>query len=101
MALSDAEGLPLGRDGRARNLDRIAVNSSFVLQMAERIGSNAYPAPTPILMRDTAGRTTLFRIFDLQDQRISLAALSSGSNLTPTALDPASAKVSVMLAAKA
>jgi hypothetical protein len=81
MALGDAEGLPLGRDSRARNLDRKAVNSHFVLLMAERIGSNAYPAPTPILVRDTAGRSTLFRIFDMQHQRISLAALSPAARI--------------------
>ncbi len=101
VALSDSEGLPLAGNSAAEELDRIAVNSSFVLLMAERVGANKFPAPNSILMRDTAGRTTLYRIFDVQDQRISLTAVSSGSNLTPTALDPALAKVSGMLSTKA
>ncbi|MGO9389715.1 hypothetical protein [Rhodoblastus sp.] len=100
VALSDSEGLPLAGNSAAQGLDRIAVNSSFVLLMAERIGSNNHPAPTSILARDTAGQTTLYRIFEVQDQRISLAAVSSGSNLTLATLDPALAKVSGMLAAK-
>lgn len=100
VALSDSEGLPLAGNTAAQDLDRIAVNSSFILLMAERIGSNNFPAPTSVLVRDTANRATLYRIFEVQDQRISLTAVSSGSNLTPTTLDPALAKVSVMLTAK-
>jgi hypothetical protein len=98
VALSDEEGLPLAGNSAAQDLDRIAVNSSFILLMADRIGSNNFPAPISILARDTAGRTTLYRIFEVQGQRISLAAVSSGANLTPTTLDPALAKVSGMLA---
>ena len=68
--------------------------------MAERIGSDKFPAPTAILARDTANRTTLYRIFDVKDQKIALTAVTSGANLTPTSLDPALAKVSGMLSTK-
>ncbi len=97
VALSDSEGLPLAGNSAARDLDRIAVNSSLVLLTADRIGGNDFPAPTAILVRDTADQATLYRIFQAPDQRIVLTAVSSGSNLTLTTLDPALAKVAGML----
>ncbi len=97
VALSDSEGLPLAGNSAARDLDRIAVNSSLVLLMADRIGGGELPAPTAILVRDGADQVTLYRIFQVQDQRISLTAVSNGAPLTLTTLDPALAKVAGML----
>lgn len=100
VALSDSEGLALAGNSAAENLDRIAVNSSFVHLAADRISSNHFPAPLSIMVHDIANQTTLFRIFEVQDRKISLTAVSAGSQLTPTTLDPALMKVSGMLAAK-
>jgi predicted regulator of Ras-like GTPase activity (Roadblock/LC7/MglB family) len=96
VALSDSEGLPLAGNSAARDLDRIAVNSSLVLLMADRIGGEL-PAPTAILVRDGADQVTLYRIFQAPDQRIVLTAVSNGAPLTLTTLDPALAKVAGML----
>lgn len=101
VALSDSEGLPLAGNSAARDLDRIAVNSSLVLLMADRIGANDFPAPTAILVRDAGDQATLYRIFQVQDQRISLTAVANGPNLTLTTLDPALAKVAGMLSSRA
>lgn len=100
VALSDSEGLALAGNSAADNVDRIAVNSSFVLVAADRISSNHFPAPLSIIVHDIANQTTLFRIFEAQDRKFSLTAVSTGSQLTPTTLDPALIKVSGMLASK-
>jgi len=100
VVLSNSEGLPLAGNSGAQDLDRLAVNSSFVMLMAERIGVDEFPAPTAILTRDTADRATLYRIFDVQDQKIALTAIASGAGLTPTTLDAVLTKVSGMLTAK-
>ena len=100
VVLSNSEGLSLAGNSGAQDLDRLAVNSSFVMLMAERIGMDEFPAPTAILARDTAGRTTLYRIFNVQDEKVALTAIASGASLTPTTLDAVLAKVSGMLTSK-
>jgi hypothetical protein len=100
VALSDSEGLALAGNSASDNLDRIAVNSSFVLLAADRISANHFPAPLSIIVHDVANQTTLFRIFEAQDRKFALTAVSTGAQLTPTTLDPALIKVSGVLAAK-
>jgi hypothetical protein len=101
VALSDSDGLPLAGNSAARDLDRIAVNSSLVLLMADRMGGSEAPGPTAILVRDSADQATLYRIFQAPDQRIVLTAVASGANLSLTTLDPALAKVAGMLSFEA
>ncbi|MGA3047886.1 MAG: hypothetical protein ABSD67_14745 [Terracidiphilus sp.] len=100
VVLSNSEGLALAGNSGAEDLDRLSVNSSFVMLMAERIGVDEFPAPTAILVRDTADCTTLYRIFEVQDEKVALSAIASGTSLTPTTLDAVLAKVSGMLTAK-
>ena len=100
VALSDDEGLALAGNTDAQDLERIAVNASVVQLMAERIGSSEFPAPTAVLLRDPE-RLTLYRMFEVQDRKIALIAVSTGAHLTPTSLDAALPKVSGMLTAKA
>ena len=99
VVLSNSEGLSLAGNSGAQDIDRLAANSSFVMLMAERIGNDQFPAPTAILARDTEDRTTLYRIFDVEDQKIALTAIAEGTGLTPTTLDAVLAKVSGMLTA--
>jgi len=99
VVLSNSEGLSLAGNSGAQDIDRLAANSSFVMLMAERIGNDQFPAPTAILARDTDDRTTLYRIFDVEDQKIALTAIAEGTGLTPTTLDAVLAKVSGMLTA--
>ncbi len=98
VALSDSDGLPLAGNSAAQDVDRLAAYTSFILLMTDRIGSSGFPAPTSVLVRDVADRTTLCRIFEVQGRRMLLTAVAEGAHLTPATLDPAMAKVSGVLA---
>ena len=53
------------------------------------------------MLRDATEATTLCRIFRVQDQTLTLTALSNDPRLASVALDPALAKVQVALTAPA
>ncbi|MER2606723.1 MAG: hypothetical protein ABTQ29_12885 [Siculibacillus sp.] len=97
VVLSDEEGLPLAANAKAQGIDRQAANSSMILLLADRMSGADRPAPQSILVHDVSNTTTLCRIFAVNDQRLSLSAVTSGARLTPTALDPVLVKVVGML----
>ena len=97
VLLSDNEGLPLASSRNARDLDRLGATSSLLLLMADRFGRDDAPSPLSLMVHDGANMVTLCRIFNVNDQRLALTAVSPGGQLTPTALDPALVKVDVVL----
>ena len=102
VVLSDEDGLALASNRGAPDADRLAANSSLVLLMADRIAGEGRPLPLSVMFHDEANKTTLSRIFRVQDRRLSLTVVASAEGrLTPTALDPALAKVTNALGARA
>jgi hypothetical protein len=99
VLLSNEEGLPLAANSSAREFDRLSAVSSLLLLMMDKIAGNDLPPLLSIMLHDESNSTTLCRIFRVHDQRLSLTAVSSGARLTPTALDPALAKVNAALLA--
>lgn len=99
VVLADADGLALAANARAHDSERIAASSSFVLLIADRMSGADLPAPRSVMIRDEADRTTLCRVFKVQDQRLTLTAVATGQTpLMPSALDPALVKVAGVLA---
>lgn len=97
VLLSDHDGLPLAVSHNAKNVNKLTAVSSLMLLLADRIGRDGAPAPLSILIHDEANMTTLCRIFQINGQRLLLTAVSTGADLSPTALDPALAKVGSVL----
>jgi predicted regulator of Ras-like GTPase activity (Roadblock/LC7/MglB family) len=94
VVLGDAEGLPLAANSRAQDPDRIAATSSMVLMTADRIASAHMSRPVSVMVRDESDKTTLCRMFNVQERRVTLTVVATGGSLlTPAALDPALVKV--------
>jgi hypothetical protein len=99
VLLNDAEGLPLAASSNAKDLDRLAVLSSMVLLLADRISRDNAPSPLAVMVHDEANKLTLCRIFRVGGKRLLLTAVSTDAQLLPTALDPALAKLDNVLSA--
>ena len=98
VVLSDDQGLPLASSQNDWDLDRLGGISALLLVLADRIGREGGPAPLSLMLHDEENRVTLCRIFRFRDRRLLLTAVSTGSELTPSALDPALAVVDAVLA---
>ncbi len=99
VMLSGEEGLPLATNDNAKDfVDRLTAVASLALLFVDRISRNEAPAPLSLMMHDEANMTTLCRIFRVGGQRLLLTAVSTGTHLTPTSLDPALPKVDMALA---
>ena len=94
VLLSGEEGLPLATNNNSKDfVERLTAVASLALLFADRISRNGATAPLSLMMHDEANMTTLCRIFRVGGQRLLLTAVSTGTNLTPTSLDPALTKV--------
>jgi hypothetical protein len=99
VLLNDAGGLPLAASSNAKDLDRLAVLSSMVLLLTDRISRESAPSPLAVMVHDEANKLTLCRIFRVGGKRLLLTAVSTDAQLLPTALDPALAKLDTVLSA--
>jgi len=97
VLLSDEAGWPLASSNNARDLDRLGATTSLLFLLADRIARDKAPAPLSLMVHDEANTVTLCRIFRVGSQRLSLTAVSTGTQLTPMTLDPALAKVEAVL----
>jgi hypothetical protein len=97
VLLSDEAGWPLASSSGARDLERLGATASLVFLLADRIGRDSAPAPLSLMVHDEANTVTLCRIFRVAEQRLALTAVSSGAQLTPTALDPALVRIAAVL----
>lgn len=100
VLLSDEAGLPIASNSNARELERLAGLSSLTLLLADRMTRENAPAPLAVLVHDDSNQIMLNRLFQVAGQRLLLTAVSSGSNITTTALDPALAKLDAVLAGR-
>lgn len=97
VLLSDNEGWPLASSSNAKDLERLGASASLLLLVADRMGRDDAPAPLSLMVHDGANRVTLCRIFNVNEHRLALTAVSSGALLTSTALDPALVKLDAAL----
>ena len=97
VLLANEEGLPLASNSASQNLDRLAATSTRLALVADQIAGENGGAPLAVMLRDASDATTLCRIFRVQDQKLTLTAISRDSRLASTALDPALAKIEVAL----
>ncbi len=97
VVLTDDEGLPLASSSSAWDLDRLSGISSFLLVLADRFGRDGAPAPLSFMLHDEENNVTLSRLFRLRDKRLLLTAVSTSTELTSTALDPALARLGKVL----
>jgi predicted regulator of Ras-like GTPase activity (Roadblock/LC7/MglB family) len=100
VLLNDAEGLPLAASSNTKDFDdRLAMISSMVLLLADRISRDNAPNPLAVMVHDESNKLTLCRIFRVGGKRLLLTAVSTDAQLLPTALDPALAKLDTVLSA--
>ena len=98
VLLSGEEGLPLATNNNAKDLaEKLTAVASLALLFADRISRHGATAPLSLMLHDEANMTTLCRIFRVGGQRLLLTAMSTGTHLTPTSLDPALPKVDMAL----
>lgn len=97
VVLTDDEGLPLATSSNAWDVDRLAGVSAHLSVLADRLGRNGGPAPLSVMLHDEDNQLTLCRIFRVRDKRLILTAVSTGAELSTSALDPALAKVDAAL----
>lgn len=97
VLLSDEQGWPLASSSGSRDLDKLGATSSLMLLLADRMGRDGSPAPLSLMVHDSANRIVLCRLFHVENQRLSLTAVSVGGHLTPAALDPALVKLNAVL----
>ena len=101
VSLHDEQGLLIAASTNSENLDRLTAISTLVLLFAERLGRDTGPAPLSLMMHDESNMATLCRIFNVGQHKLLMSAVATGTQLTPTSLDPALAKVdSVLLSPK-
>jgi hypothetical protein len=93
VLLSNDHGLPVAASANVRDMDRLAFIAALASSFADRVERTGAPAPLSLLLHDEANLATLCRIFRVGNQRLMLIAVSTGPELSPTALDPALAKV--------
>ncbi|MBK8336298.1 MAG: hypothetical protein IPL03_06760 [Sterolibacteriaceae bacterium] len=97
VLLSDNEGWPLAASSNAQDQDRLGATASMLLLIADRMGDTGAAAPLSLMVHDAANTVTLCRIFSVGDHRLALTAVSPGTLLLSTALDPALVKVDAAL----
>ncbi len=97
VLLTNEEGLPLAANSAARHLERLAAAATRMALVAEKIAEAHGAAPLSVMLRDSSDATTLCRIFRVQDQKLTLTALSNDSRLASVALDPAVTKIELAL----
>ncbi len=88
VLLSDEQGLPLAASSQAGDLERLGATSSLMLLLADRLARGNSTPPVALLVHDSDNSVTLCRLFHIGRQRLSLTAVSRGSQLGPAALDP-------------
>ncbi|CAL79287.1 hypothetical protein BRADO5615 [Bradyrhizobium sp. ORS 278] len=101
VLLTNEEGLPLAANTAGRHTERLAAAATRLSLVAEKVSGAHDVAPLSVMLRDASEATTLCRIFRVQDQTLTLTALSNDPRLASVALDPALAKVQVALTAPA
>ncbi|WP_315700920.1 MULTISPECIES: hypothetical protein [unclassified Bradyrhizobium] len=97
VLLTNEEGLPLAANSAARHQERLAAAATRMALVAEKIAEAHGAAPLSVMLRDSSDATTLCRIFRVQDQKLTLTALSNDSRLASVALDPAVTKIELAL----
>jgi hypothetical protein len=97
ILLANEEGLPLAANSAAVHLERLAAASTRLALVADQIAGEHGVAPLSVMLRDASDATTLCRVFRVQDQKLTLTAVSSDSRLASVALDPALAKIEMAL----
>jgi hypothetical protein len=97
VLLSDEQGWPLASSTGSRDLEKLGATSSLMLLLADRMGRDGSPVPLSLMVHDSANRIVLCRLFHVENQRLSLTAVSVGGHLTPAALDPALVKLNAVL----
>ncbi|MCB9655711.1 MAG: hypothetical protein H6729_16425 [Deltaproteobacteria bacterium] len=97
VLLSDEAGLPLASNGEAKALDRLTGLCSLMTLVVDRMRREGTAKPRALLVHDESNQEILSRLFEVAGQRLLLTVVSSGTTLSPTALDPALSKLTDVL----
>ncbi len=91
VVLSDGVGLPLADAGAAdgaSTCDALAAASAMVLSLSDRLDDSGQPAMRAAVVRDAVGRTVLYRVFEVAEERYVLTGVTEAASVAPDALDP-------------
>ncbi|MBK7617434.1 MAG: hypothetical protein IPJ08_24335 [Burkholderiales bacterium] len=101
VLLSDAQGWRIAASSSTQDAEKLGATASLLLLMADRISRDGSPTPLALMLYDTANTSTLCRVFNVDNHRMTLTVVASGAQLTPAAIDPALVKLNAMLLNKA
>lgn len=97
ITLNDEDGWPLATNSAVSGTERLTATASVLQLLVDRLGPPAHPAPTAIIVHDSANRMTLSRLFTVDRQRFTLTAEATGTQIGPTTLDPALGSIAAAL----
>jgi hypothetical protein len=100
VLVTDNNGLPMGQNEGAQQVDMLCASLGLLLNMVDRISTNGGAAPLAVALRDADNRVAVHRIFRVDGQRYVLTAVSSGSFLPPDVLDPTLSRIERVLTTK-
>ncbi len=100
VLVTDDNGLPMGQNDGAQQVDMLCASLGLMLNMVDRIATNGGAAPLAVVLRDSDNRISLHRLFKVDGQRYVITAITSGSFLPPDVLDPALARIERVLTTK-
>lgn len=101
VLLADGVGLPLASSNSGDDPDALAAISSLWLSLSDKIGALGFPAPLAAVLKDESHQTILHRVFEVEQERFVLTAVSKGRYLPPDGLDPALSKIGQLLSLRA
>jgi hypothetical protein len=93
VLLANDQGWPMAASRETRDPDKLGAIAAMLLVIADRTGRDGTPVPLSLMLHDATNTTTLCRLFQVENHRLLLAAVSTGTQLTPRALDPALVKL--------
>lgn len=100
VLVTDNNGLPMGQNDGAKDVDMLCATLGLLLNMVDRITSSGSASPLAVVLRDSENQVALHRLFKVEGQRYVLTAVASGGLLTPDILDPTIARIERVLSSR-
>jgi hypothetical protein len=97
VLLTDEQGWRIAASSTTKDPERLGATASLLLLLGDRIVKDGSPAPLSLMLHDTANMTTLCRVFQVDNHRMTLTVVANGADLTPSAIDPALVRLNAML----
>jgi hypothetical protein len=97
VLVTDDNGLPMGQNDGAKQVELLSATLGMILHMVDRISRAGGSIPLAVVLRDTENQVALHRMFKVDNRRYVVTATAAGGLLTPDLLDPTLARIERVL----